>query len=110
PIKELLKIKGFNETTIEVLREKAKAVLTTLELARKESIEDSQSIKDFLNLSGMNYTLATNLISHGISTLEILAEQGIEDLKDIERGLNNEQAGKIIMAARNICWFSNAQK
>ncbi|MGP1930713.1 MAG: transcription termination factor NusA [Arsenophonus sp. ET-YP4-MAG3] len=108
PIKELLKIKGFNETTIEVLREKAKAVLTTLELARKESIEDSQSIKDFLNLSGMNYTLAINLISHGISTLEILAEQGIEDLKDIERGLTNEQAGKIIMAARNICWFSNS--
>ncbi|MGP1939657.1 MAG: transcription termination factor NusA [Arsenophonus sp. ET-DL9-MAG3] len=110
PIEELLKIKGFNETMIEILREKAKAVLTTLELAKKESIEDSQSIKDFLNLSGMNYTLATNLISHGISTLEILAEQGIEDLKDIERGLNNEQAGKIIMAARNICWFSNAQK
>ena len=38
-------------------------------------------------------------------TLEELAEQGVDDLADIEE-LTAEQAADFIMAARNICWFS----
>ena len=34
-----------------------------------------------------------------------LAEQGIDDLADIEE-LDEEKAGELIMAARNICWFN----
>lgn len=37
---------------------------------------------------------------------EDLAEQGIDDLADIE-GLTDEKAGELIMAARNICWFGD---
>lgn len=110
PINELLEIEGFDEKTIEVLREKAKAVLTTLELAQKESMGDSHPTKDLLNLSGMNHALAIKLASHHICTLEDLAEQGIDDLKDVIEELNDEQAGEIIMAARNICWFGNDPK
>ena len=40
-----------------------------------------------------------------ITTLEELAEQGVDDLADIEE-LTAEQAADFIMAARNICWFS----
>jgi len=36
---------------------------------------------------------------------EELAEQGVDDLADIEE-LTAEQAADFIMAARNICWFS----
>ena len=34
------------------------------------------------------------------------AEQGVDDLTDIE-GMSDEQAGALIMAARNICWFGD---
>lgn len=71
---------------------------------------DNQPTEDLLNLPGMNHALAMNLAAHGICTLEDLAEQGIDDLRDIEEGLNDEQAGEIIMAARNICWFGNDPK
>ncbi|MGP1953548.1 MAG: helix-hairpin-helix domain-containing protein, partial [Arsenophonus sp. NC-QC1-MAG3] len=109
-INELLEIEGLDETTIEVLRERAKTALTTLKLAQKESMANNKPTKDLLNLLGMNYVLGKNLASHGICTLEDLAEQGIDDLRDIEEGLNDEQAGEIIMAARNICWFGNDPK
>ncbi|MDI4746048.1 PglZ domain-containing protein, partial [Salmonella enterica subsp. enterica serovar Kentucky] len=39
-------------------------------------------------------------------SLEDLADQGIDDLADIE-GLTDEKAGELIMAARNICWFGD---
>ncbi|KAA6107083.1 hypothetical protein F3I18_22705 [Pantoea sp. B_10] len=38
--------------------------------------------------------------------MEDLAEQGVDDLTDIE-GLDDEKAGALIMAARNICWFGD---
>ncbi|MBO0150412.1 helix-hairpin-helix domain-containing protein, partial [Vibrio sp. Vb2424] len=74
------------------------------ELAQKESLGDNQPAEDLLNLDGMDNTLAYNLAIRGICTLEDLAEQGIDDLIDIE-GLDGEKAGALIMAARNICWF-----
>ena len=37
--------------------------------------------------------------SKGVCTLEDLAEQGVDDLTDIE-GLDDEKAGALIMAAR----------
>ena len=48
------------------------------------------------------------LASHGVLTLEELAEQGIDDLSEIEE-LTDERAGELIMAARNICWFSDSE-
>jgi N utilization substance protein A len=39
-------------------------------------------------------------------TLEDLADQGTDDLTDIE-GVDDAKAGELIMAARNICWFSD---
>jgi len=52
--------------------------------------------------------MAYALAARGIGTLEDLAEQGIDDLADIE-GLTAEKAGELIMAARNICWFGEEQ-
>ena len=106
PVSELLEIDGLEEETVEVLRERAKAALTTLELAQKESQSGTTPADDLLNLEGMDRTLAFTLASRGICTLEDLAEQGIDDLTDIE-GLTDEKAGELIMAARNICWFGD---
>lgn len=106
PVSELLEIDGLDEETVDALRERAKAVLTTLELAQKESQSGATPADDLLNLEGMDRTLAFSLASRGICTLEDLAEQGIDDLTDIEE-LSDEKAGVLIMAARNICWFGD---
>ncbi|ATA25386.1 transcription termination/antitermination protein NusA [Brenneria goodwinii] len=106
PIKELLAIEGLDEETIEVLRERAKAALTTLALADEESRGDGQPADDLLSLPGLSRELAFKLAARGICTLEDLAEQGVDDLTDIEE-LNDEKAGELIMAARNICWFGD---
>lgn len=106
PINELLEIDGLDEETVEALRDRAKNALTTLALAKEESLGDNQPAEDLLNLEGLDRELAFKLAAIGVCTLEDLAEQGVDDLTDIE-GLNDERAGELIMAARNICWFGD---
>ncbi|AUQ24120.1 transcription termination factor NusA [Dickeya zeae] len=109
PMHELQEIDGLDEETIEALRERAKAALTTLALANEENRGNGQPAEDLLNLSGLSRELAFKLAARGVCTLEDLAEQGVDDLADIE-GLNEEQAGELIMAARNICWFGGSNE
>ena len=106
PMKELLEIDGLDEPTVEALRERAKNALTTLALAQEESLGDKKPADDLLNLEGLDRAIAFKLAARGVCTLEDLAEQGIDDLADIE-GLTDEKAGELIMAARNICWFGD---
>jgi len=105
PVNELLEIDGLNEEIVEELRERAKAALTTQALASEESLEGAEPAEDLLNLEGLDKHLAFVLASKGVRTLEDLAEQGVDDLVEIEE-LNEERAGELIMAARNICWFN----
>ncbi|CAM6486026.1 transcription termination factor NusA [Enterobacter hormaechei] len=106
PMKELLEIDGLDEPTVEALRERAKNALTTLALAQEESLGDKKPADDLLNLEGLDRAIAFKLAARGVCTLEDLAEQGVDDLADIE-GLTDEKAGEFIMAARNICWFGD---
>ncbi|WP_370975238.1 transcription termination factor NusA [Enterobacter roggenkampii] len=106
PMKELLEIDGLDEPTVEALRERAKNALTTLALAQEESLGDKKPADDLLNLEGLDRAIAFKLAVRGVCTLEDLAEQGVDDLADIE-GLTDEKAGELIMAARNICWFGD---
>ncbi|WP_447854782.1 transcription termination factor NusA [Enterobacter ludwigii] len=106
PMKELLEIDGLDEATVEALRERAKNALTTLALAQEESLGDKKPADDLLNLEGLDRAIAFKLAARGVCTLEDLAEQGVDDLADIE-GLTDEKAGELIMAARNICWFGD---
>jgi N utilization substance protein A len=106
PMKELLEIDGLDEDTVDALRERAKEALTTLALAQEESLGDNKPAEDLLSLAGLERSMAFKLAAHGVCTLEDLAEQGVDDLADIE-GLSDEQAGELIMAARNICWFGD---
>ncbi|MDU4664592.1 MAG: transcription termination factor NusA, partial [Enterobacter hormaechei] len=100
PMKELLEIDGLDEPTVEALRERAKNALTTLALAQEESLGDKKPADDLLNLEGLDRAIAFKLAARGVCTLEDLAEQGVDDLADIE-GLTDEKAGELIMAARN---------
>ena len=83
-----------------------KYALTTLALAQEESLGDKKPADDLLNLEGLDRAIAFKLAARGVCTLEDLAEQGVDDLADIE-GLTDEKAGELIMAARNICWFGD---
>ncbi|AZG72479.1 transcription termination factor NusA [Shewanella livingstonensis] len=104
PESELLAIEGFDEGIVEALRERAKAAISTRALASEEALDGAEPSDDLLALEGLERHLAYVLASKGVVTLENLAEQGIDDLIDIEE-LTEEKAGELIMAARNICWF-----
>ena len=108
PVNELLAIDGLDEDMVEELRKRAKDALTTKALAKEESFEGVEPSEELLNLNGLGREIAYALAARGIGTLEDLAEQGIDDLADIE-GLTAEKAGELIMAARNICWFGEEQ-
>lgn len=105
PVNELLAIDGFDEDMVEELRNRARAALTTLALANEESLEASEPKEELLNLEGMDKHVAFILASRGITDLEGLAEQGVDEIADIEE-LDEAKAGELIMAARNIVWFN----
>jgi len=56
-----------------------------------------------LEVEGMDKRLAYTLANRGVITREDLAEQSIDELLEIE-GMDEERAGKLIMAAR-AHWF-----
>jgi N utilization substance protein A len=105
PVAEMLEIDGLTEEIVEELRERAKEALTTQALASEETLEGAEPAEDLLALDGLERHLAFVLASRGVITLEDLAEQGIDEISDIEE-LTETKAGELIMAARNICWFN----
>ncbi|MEP1446609.1 MAG: transcription termination factor NusA [Paraglaciecola sp.] len=105
PINELLEIEGLEEEMVEELRNRARATLTTRALATEETLEAAEPKEELLNLAGMDRHVAYTLASRGITDLEGLAEQGTDEISDIEE-LSDEKAGELIMAARNIVWFN----
>ena len=105
PVAEMLEIDGLTEEIVEELRERAKEALTTQALASEETLEGAEPAEDLLALDGLDRHLAFVLASRGVRTLEDLAEQGIDEISDIE-DLTETKAGELIMAARNICWFN----
>jgi N utilization substance protein A len=105
PVAEMLEIDGMDEDIVEELRNRAKEALTTQALASEETLEGAEPAEDLLALEGLERHLAFVFASRGVVTLEDLAEQGVDELADIEE-LDETKAGELIMAARNICWFN----
>ncbi|WP_021023285.1 transcription termination factor NusA [Salinivibrio costicola] len=106
PTSEMLEIDGLDEDTVDILRARAKEALTTIALAQEESLGDAEPAEDLLALDSLSREMAFKLAAKGVKTLEDLADQGTDDLLDID-GLDETRAGELIMAARNICWFSD---
>ena len=106
PVRELTAIDGLeDEDLVEELQTRAKNAITAKALAEEEALKQAKIEDRLLNLDGMNRHIAFKLAEKHITTLEELAEQGVDDLTDIEE-LSAEQAADLIMAARNICWFT----
>lgn len=103
PMEEMLDIDGFDEDIVNELRARAKDRLLTKAIANEEKLEQAQPADDLLNMDGMDRSLAFQLASKGILTMEDLAEQSVDDLLEIE-GIDEARAGTLIMAAR-APWF-----
>jgi len=107
PAEEMLEIDGFDEDIIEELRSRAKDALLNLAIASEEELDKAEPADDLLNMDGMERHLAYLLAAKGIVTMEDLAEQGVEDIVDIEE-LDEEKAAQLIMTAR-APWFEDAE-
>ena len=105
-LSELLKISRISKNIAEMIQKNAKNVISKQKIDRKKELHINRTTKELLNLHGMNESLALQLADRNIYSLEELADQGISDLSDIDN-LDANKAGDLIMAARNICWFSN---
>ncbi|MDP8169783.1 transcription termination factor NusA [Pasteurella skyensis] len=106
PLDEVTCIEGLEDVDlVEELQERAKAAITQQAMLEEKMLEEAHIEDKLLNLEGMERHIAFKLAEKSIITLEELAEQGIDDLSDIEE-LSSEKAGELIMAAREICWFS----
>ncbi|ODC04862.1 transcription termination/antitermination protein NusA [Terasakiispira papahanaumokuakeensis] len=103
PFDEMLEIDGFDEDLVEELRRRAKDELLTQAIASEEALSETEEA--LLELDGMTRELATELAKIGITTLDDLAEQAIDDLADVS-GMTEKLAGELIMAAR-ASWFED---
>ncbi len=103
PQAELMAIEEFDEEIVKELRNRARDVLLTQAIASEESLDNAMPADDLLLLEGMKPDLALALARRGVRTREDLADQAVDDLSDIA-GLSAEEAGKLIMKAREI-WF-----
>jgi len=104
PTGELLAIEEFDEAIVDELRNRARDVLLTRAIV---SEEQSEPAEDMLELEGMTKDLGTKLAANGIADREALAELAVDDLLEYEE-LDEESAGKLIMAAR-AHWFEDEE-
>lgn len=120
PIEELLSINVFDKNTVKVIRERAKNALKVSSVnpsVKEENISELHHssnttvypITELLRLSHLEHDVALELAKKGICTVENLAEKDVSDLSDIA-GLTVDKIGKLIMEARNICWFNDSNK
>jgi len=84
PLDEILVIEGFDEEIANDLRNRAKDALLTQAIASQEDLSSANIAEDLLNMEGMDNVLALELAKKGILSMEDLAEQSIDELKDIE--------------------------
>ena len=103
PQSELANIEEFDDEMVKELRNRARDVLLTQAIASEETLESGMPADDLLLLEGMKPDLALALARRGVRTREDLADQAVDDLLDID-GLTADEAGKLIMKAREI-WF-----
>ena len=103
---EMASIEEFDQEIVEELRNRAKDALLTRAIAKEEVLGDVEPAEDLLNMDGMEQSLAYQLASRGVVTMEDLAEQSIDELMEID-DMDEERAGQLIMTAR-APWFEES--
>ncbi len=104
PRQELLDIDEFEEEIVDELRSRAHDALLTKAIATEEKLDGNTPTAELIAMEGMNEELALDMASHGIQTVDDLADQSIDDLMVVQ-DMNEELAGTLIMKARE-SWFA----
>lgn len=102
PKEELLAIEEFDEEIVEELRNRANDTLLTQALTSGEGVGGTPQ-ESLLNMEGMTEQLANKMAAKGITTMDELAEQSVDELLEIE-GMTEKTAAALIMKAREP-WF-----
>jgi N utilization substance protein A len=102
PKEELLAIEDFDEEIVEELRNRANDTLLTQALTSGSGLGGTPD-ESLLTMEGMTNELAQRLAAIGITTMDELAEQSVDELLEID-GMTQEKAGALIMKAREP-WF-----
>ncbi|OSI12351.1 transcription termination factor NusA [Neisseria canis] len=105
PGEELVEI-GFDEATVDTLRNRARDAILTLAIASEEKLEEIA--EDLKTLEGVDQDMLRDLAQAGIIDRDGLAELAIDELIEIT-GVSKEEAEKVIMAAR-AHWFEEENK
>ena len=103
PESELMEIEEFDEDIVQELRGRARDALLTRAISQEEGVDEPQ--QDLLDMQGMEKDLAYKLAKKGITSMEDLAEQSVDELIEIE-SMTDERASQLIMTAR-APWFEN---
>lgn len=107
PREELLDIDEFEEEIVDELRSRAHDALLTKAIATEEKLDGNTPTAELIAMEGMNEELALDMASHGIQTVDDLADQSIDDLMVVQ-DMNEELAGQLIMKARE-SWFAEEE-
>lgn len=104
PAAELVEI-GFDEATVETLRNRARDAILTLAIMSEEKLDEvEEALK---NLNGVDQDMLRDLAQAGITTLDGLAELSTDELIEIT-GVSEEEAKTVILAAREH-WFDETE-
>ena len=106
PEQEMLSVDEFDENLVQELRQRAKDVLLTREIANEERLDDERPADDLLAMEGMDEELAFRLAAAGIKTMDDLAELAVDELLELG-DLDEKRAAALIMKAREP-WFADA--
>jgi transcription termination/antitermination protein NusA len=102
PVADLQAIEGFDQETVEELRNRARNAVLTAEIAREESLD---KVKDDLkSMEGIDATLLATLASKGVFSRDDLGDLATDELVEMT-GLSNDAANALIMKAREH-WFA----
>lgn len=105
PVQEMLGIESFDEDIVEELRRRARDFLLTKAIANEEHGE-AVAGEDLTQMEGMTPELAQQMAQHGVTTMEELAEQSVDELVE-QLSIDEKLAASLIMTARKP-WFESA--
>jgi N utilization substance protein A len=107
PLAEMQAIAALDDDTVALLRERAKDVLLNRAIASEEVVGGVPA-EDLLAMEGMDEALAMALAERGVTTMDDLAEQSVDEMMEIE-GMDEERAARLIMKAREP-WFADSER
>ena len=110
PEQEILRIDEFDKTLVTELRERAQDWLLVQRLALETRMMNVEPPVGLFEIPGLDRECAWLLASHGVRKVNTLAELDIDELMDMDIGLAEEEAGTLIMKARDCCWFDDGDK